>query len=155
MWRLWLYFLGTDRKNYPCDAANLVEFRQCSKNTYILLHTTALWILPGHGKPLDLMQHYNLYVQHPQLYNWSKYVVLMMDKLWKHQKQCRVDHWISATTTTVSESFVDPVIKGMQKVRSGWLEEFLSWDELESEIESEDGNNTLTADEIYFELHYN
>ena len=62
---------------------------------------------------------------------------------------------ISATSTTVSESFVDPLIKGMQKVRSGWLREFLSRDEFESEIESEDGNNILTADEINFELHYN
>ena len=42
----------------------------------------------------------------------------------------------------------------MQKIQSGWLKEFLSRDELESEIESEDGN-ILTADEINFELHNN
>ena len=58
-------------------------------------------------------------------------------------------------TTTVSnemESFVDPLIKGMQKIRSGWLRDFLTRDDMESEIESEDGD-ILTTDEINFELH--
>ena len=58
-------------------------------------------------------------------------------------------------TTTVSnemESFVDPLVKGMQKIRSGWLKDFLTRD-MESEIESEDGEIILTTDEINFELH--
>ena len=46
------------------------------------------------------------------------------------------------------ESFVDPLTKGMQKIRSGWLRDFLKRDEIESEYE-----NPLTTDEINFELH--
>lgn len=67
MWRLWLpHFLGTDRKNYSFEAANLM----CNLKAYFPKHIAYVVThnrtintdgRPGHGKPLDLMQeHYNL-----------------------------------------------------------------------------------------------
>ena len=67
MWRLWLpYFLGTDRKNYSCEAANLMCNLKASfpkHIAYLVMHNRTVNMdgRPGHGKPLDLMQeHYNL-----------------------------------------------------------------------------------------------
>ena len=66
-WRLWLpYFLGTDRKNYACEAANLMCNLKASFPKHIAFlvthnRTVNMDGQPGHGKPLDLMQeHYNL-----------------------------------------------------------------------------------------------
>ena len=62
----------------------------------------------------------------------------------------------ASSTTSVSESFADPLIKGMQKIQSGWLRDFISRGDLEvtiiDEIEPEDPN-ILTADEMNFELY--
>lgn len=67
--------------------------------------------------------------------------------------------WTSTSTAATQvgssgtqASFVDPLVKGMQKIRSGWLRDFLTREDMESEIESEDGD-ILTTDEINFELH--
>ena len=62
----------------------------------------------------------------------------------------------TSSTTSVSVSFADPLIKGMQKIQSGWLRFFIIQGDLKvtiiDEIEPED-QNILTADEMNFELY--
>ena len=66
-WKYWLpYFLGTGRKNYSCEAANLLCNLQADFPQHIAyivmnnrtVNTTGIY---GHGKPIDQMvEHYNL-----------------------------------------------------------------------------------------------
>ena len=66
-WKLWLpYFLGTGRKNYSREAANLICNLQADfpkHIAYIATHNRTVNTTgkPGCGKPLDQMvEHYNL-----------------------------------------------------------------------------------------------
>lgn len=66
-WKYWLpYFLGTGRKNYACEAANLLANIQADfprHIAYVVVHnrTVNTTGTPGHGKPIDqMLEHYNL-----------------------------------------------------------------------------------------------
>ena len=66
-WKYWLpYFLGSGRKNYSCEAANLLCNIQADfpkHIAHIMVHNRTVNITGthGHGKPIDQMvEHYNL-----------------------------------------------------------------------------------------------
>ena len=64
-WKYWLpYLIGNGRKNYYCEAANLV----CNIHTdlpeliiHIVVQNRTVNITRTHGKPIDqVVEHYNL-----------------------------------------------------------------------------------------------
>lgn len=66
-WQLWLpRFLGTGKKNYSVEAANLLanlkaDFPKHTAYIAINNHTVKMEVKQGRGKPLDLvMEYYNL-----------------------------------------------------------------------------------------------
>ena len=64
-WKLWLpYFLGTGRKNYSAEAANLICNANFPKHmAYIATHNRSVNTKGkhGHGKPVhQMVEHYNL-----------------------------------------------------------------------------------------------